>query len=249
MSAPHGSGRSGGRIGVDTHIGSRGFTRVPRPAADLVKRLGEYPPPDLSDVTRGAYTLDPAIHPLWPFAGRVAGPAVTVVVPQGSLNPIKFAMEQVRPGDVMVVNARGIAAFAVWGGNVSKGMKHRGCAAVIIDGAARDPEEAQSVEFPVFSRWQATAAPPNDGPGEINVPVACGGVVVRPGDIVVADRNGVIAIPQEAAEWVLQQVADLRARFAKIQSVLERGEVTNIAAITDGLRRQGFAIDGEVRTD
>ena len=245
MSAPHGSGR----IGVDTHIGSRGFTRVPRPAADLVKRLGEYPPPDLSDVTRGAYTLDPAIRPLWPFAGRVAGPAVTVVVPQGSLNPIKFAMEQVRPGDVMVVNARGIAAFAVWGGNVSKGMKHRGCAAVIIDGAARDPEEAQSVEFPVFSRWQATAAPPNDGPGEINVPVACGGVVVRPGDIVVADRNGVIAIPQEAAEWVLQQVADLRARFAKIQSVLERGEVTNIAAITDGLRRQGFAIDGEVRTD
>lgn len=243
------SAQNAGGPGVSTHIGTRAYTAVPRPAADVVKRLGEYPPPDLSDVTRGVYTLDPAIHPLWPFTGRIAGPAVTVVVPHGSLNPIKFAMEQVRPGDVMVVNARGISAYAMWGGNVSKGMKHRGCAGVIIDGAARDPEEAQAVGFPVFSRTQATSAPPNDGPGEINVPVACGGVVVRPGDIIVADRNGVIAIPQEAAEWVLAQVADLKARFAKIQPVLERGEVTSIAAITDGLRRQGFAIDGQVRTD
>lgn len=86
------------RIGIDTHLGFRGFTAVSRPAADLVARLADYPPPDLSDVTKGAYTLDPAIRPLWPFVGRIAGPAVTVVVPQGSLNPIKFAMEQVRPG-------------------------------------------------------------------------------------------------------------------------------------------------------
>lgn len=63
--------------------------------------------------------------------------------------------------------------------------------------------------FPIFSRSVATAAPPIDGPGEVNVPVACGGVVVRPGDIVVADRNGIVAIPQEAAEWVLQQAAGL----------------------------------------
>jgi regulator of RNase E activity RraA len=237
------------RIGVETHVGFRGFTGLARPAADLVRRLADYPPPDLSDVTRGACALDPAIRPMWPFAGRIAGPAVTVAVPQGSLNPIKFAMEQVRPGDIMVVNARGIAAFAVWGGNVSKGMKHRGCAGVIIDGAGRDPEEAQAVGFPIFARSVATAAPPNDGPGEVNVPVACGGVVVRPGDIIVADRNGVVAVPQEAAEWVLQQAAELRSRFAKIQPVLERGEVTNIAAITDGLRRQGFAIDGRVGTD
>ncbi|MGQ0571931.1 MAG: RraA family protein [Armatimonadota bacterium] len=237
------------RIGIDTHVGFRGFTHVPRLSADVIMRLAEYAPPDLSDVMRGAYTLDPTIRPLWPFPGRIAGPAVTVVVPQGSLNPIKYAMEQTHPGDVMVVNARGIAAFAVWGGNVSKGMKHRGCAGVVIDGAARDPEEAQAVGFPIFARTQATASPPYDGAGEVNVAVACGGVVVRPGDIIVADVNGIAAVPQEAAEWVLAQVADLRARFAKIQPVLERGEVTTIAAITDGLRRQGFAIDGQVRTE
>jgi len=223
-------------------IGFRGFTEVARPPAGIVQRLAAFAPPDLSDVMRGAHTLDPAIRPLYPFAGRVAGPAVTVSVPHGSLNPIKFAMAQTRPGDILVINARGIHAFAVWGGNVSKSMQRRGVAAVVIDGAARDPEEAQAVGFPVFARWQATAAPPFEGPGEVNVPVACGGVVVCPGDIVVADVNGIVTVPQGAAEWVLQQVADLRARFAAIQPVLERGEVTNIDAIVEGLQRQGLVI-------
>jgi 4-hydroxy-4-methyl-2-oxoglutarate aldolase len=228
---------------MSTSIGFRGFTAVSRPADDVVRRLAEYAPPDLSDVMRGAYTLDPAIRPIWPFTGRIAGPAVTVTVPQGSLNPIKFAMQQTRPGDIMVVNARGITSFAVWGGNVSKGMKRRGTLGVIIDGAGRDPEEAQAAGFPIFARAQATASPPYDGPGEVNVPVACGGVVVRPGDIIVADLNGVVAVPQDAVEWVLQQVADLRSRFAAIQSILEKGEVTNIAAITQGLVERGFEID------
>ncbi|MGH2406322.1 MAG: RraA family protein [bacterium] len=228
---------------MSASIGFRGFTEVPRPPVDIVRRLAEYAPPDLSDVMRGAYTLDPAIRPIWPFAGRIAGPAVTVTVPQGSLNPIKFAMQQTRPGDIMVVNARGNTAFAVWGGNVSKGMKRRGALGVIIDGAGRDPEEAQAAGFPIFARAQATASPPYEGPGEVNVPVACGGVVIRPGDIIVADLNGVVAVPQDAAEWVLQQAVELRRRFAAIQPVLERGEVTNIANITQGLEQQGFVID------
>lgn len=152
-------------------------------------------------------------------------------------------MEQTQPGDVLVVNAWGLKTFAVWGGNVSKGMQRRRIAGVIIDGAARDPEEAQGVGFPVFARAQATASPPLDGPGEVNVPVACGSIVVRPGDIIVADTNGVVVVPYDAGEWVLQQVADLKAKHAKIQPVLERGDVTNIAAIIEGLRGQGFAVD------
>lgn len=228
---------------MDNRIGFRGFTDVRRPAAALVQRLAAYAPPDLSDAMYGAYTLDPAIRPLYPFTQRIAGPAVTVCVPQGALNVIKFAMQQTQAGDVLVVNALGIAAFAVWGGNVSKGMARRGVAGVVIDGAARDPEEANAVRFPVFARSQATGTPLLDGPGEVNVPVACGGVAVRPGDIVVADVNGIVAIPQEAAEWVLRQVADLKARHEKIQPVLERGEVTAIDTITRGLTERGFAID------
>jgi regulator of RNase E activity RraA len=193
----------------------------------------------------GAQTIDPRIRPLYPLPQRIAGPAITVAVPRGAFNIIKFGMQQTQPGDVMVVNAWGISAYAVWGGNVSKGMRHRGVAGVIIDGAARDPEEAEAVGFPVFARAQATATPPLDGPGEVNLPVACGGVVVNPGDIIVADTNGIVVVPPAAAAWVLRQVADLKHRHAKAQAVLERGEVTAIDAIVDSLRKQGFAIDGE----
>jgi 4-hydroxy-4-methyl-2-oxoglutarate aldolase len=227
---------------MSTHIGFRSFANVPRLPADAIARLAAYAPPDLSDAMHGSYTLDPAIRPLYPFATRVAGPAVTVCAPQGAFNIIKVAMEQTRPGDVLVINACRITAFAVWGGNVSKGMQHRGAAAAVIDGAARDPDEAQAVGFPVFARAQATGTPLLDGPGEVNVPVACGGVVVRPGDVIVADASGIVAVPQDAVEWVLQQVAALKARHAAAQPVLERGEVTGIQAILDALRQRGFAV-------
>ena len=226
------------------HLGFRGFRTVERPSVDLVRRLAAYAPPDLSDAMNGGYTLDPSIGPLYPFRGRIAGPAVTVAVPRGAFNVIKFGMQQTREGDVMVINAWGLNTFAVWGGNVSRGMKRRGVAGVIIDGAARDPEEAESIEFPVFARSQATATPPLEGPGEVNVPVACGHVVIHPGDIIVADANGIVSIPPASAEWVLQQVADLKQRHARIQPVLERGEVTSIDTITESLVKQGFVIDG-----
>src|SRR5438876_3565421 len=126
-----------------THIGFRGFTEVIRPSAEIVAKLARYAPPDLSDAMQGSYTLDPAIRPLYPFPGRIAGPAVTVAVPRGAFNIIKFGMQQTREGDVLVINAWGLDTFAVWGGNVSRGMKRRGVLGVIIDGAARDPGEAE----------------------------------------------------------------------------------------------------------
>ncbi|HLY22741.1 MAG TPA: RraA family protein [bacterium] len=226
-------------------LGFRGFQTIRRPSPELIGRLARFAPPDLSDVMNGSYTVHPGIHPIYPVTRRIAGPAVTVAVPRGAFNVIKFGMQQTQPGDVMVVNAWGIDAFAVWGGNVSKGMQRRGIAGVVIDGAARDPEEAEAVDFPVFARHQATATPPLDGPGEVNVPVACGGVVVHPGDIVVADTNGIVVIPPAAADWVLRQAEGLKERHARVQPVLERGEVTAIDGIVDSLRKQGFAIDGE----
>jgi regulator of RNase E activity RraA len=227
-------------------VGFRGFRAVERPSVEVVHRLAAYAPPDLSDAMHGGYTLDPKIRPLYPFPGRIAGPAVTVAVPRGAFNIIKFGMQQTREGDVLVINAWGLGTFAVWGGNVSRGMKRRGVLGVIIDGAARDPGEAEAIEFPVFARSQATATPPLEGPGEVNVPVACGNVVVHPGDIIVADANGIVAVPPAASEWVLRQVADLKQRHARIQPVLERGDITNIDIITAALIKEGFMIDGRL---
>lgn len=232
---------------MTTSIGFRGFTDIARPSLELLQRLTAYAPPDLSDAMESSYTLDPHIRPLYPKVHRLAGPAVTVTTPRGAFNIIKFAMEQTRTGDVLVVNACGISAFALWGGNVSRAMKQRGLAAVIVDGAVRDPEEIEALDLPVFARSVATASPPVDGPGEVNVPVACGGVVVRPGDIIVADGNGIVAVPQDAAEWVLERVAALKEKHRSIQPTLDQGKVTNIGPIIEGLVRHGLAVDGGVR--
>jgi len=229
---------------MTTHIGFRGLTDIPRPSPDLVQRLAAYAPPDLSDAMESGYTLDARVRPLYPTVRRFAGPAVTVATPRGAFNIIKFAMEQTRAGDVLVINAFGIEAFAVWGSNVTRGMRQRGLAGVVVDGAARDPEEIQELDFPVFARALASTSPPLEGPGEVNVPVACGGVVVRPGDIIVADINGIVAVPLEGAEWVLERVAELKKKHEGIRPALDRGEVVNIGPITESLIRQGLSVDG-----
>lgn len=232
---------------MSTHIGFRAFREIRRPSPELVQRLTEYAPPDLSDAMESAHTLSARIRPLYPGVRRFGGPAVTVATPRGAFNIIKFAMEQTRAGDVMVINAMGIEAFAFWGSNVTHGMRRRGLVGAIIDGAARDPEEIEDLEFPVFSRSLASTSPPLEGPGEVNVPIACGGVVIHPGDIIVADVNGIVAVPLDAAEWVLDRVADLKKKHAGIRPTLDRGEVVNIGPITESLVRQGLSIDGGTR--
>ena len=173
---------------------------------------------------------------------RIAGPAVTVSIPGGSFQMLKMGMQQTRPGDVLVVNARGSTAFAMWGGNVSVGMTNRGVKAVVIDGCARDVADIQETAFPLFCRGTAPNSPPPQGPGEVNFPIACGGVVVNPGDIVVADQEGVVVVPREAAEEVLRRVRKVREGFALLQPILQRGEITNIEAIERSVRDQGAQI-------
>lgn len=140
---------------------------------------------------------------------------MTVAVPRGAFNVIKFAMEQTRPGDVLVVNAWGLTSFAVWGGNVSKGMQRRRIASVVVDGAARG-ERARGLR-------RCRGAPRRYRRGGRK---RRGRRTPRGGGMGAAAGGG----PE--------------AKHAKIQPVLERGEVTNIAAISEGLREQGFAVDG-----
>jgi 4-hydroxy-4-methyl-2-oxoglutarate aldolase len=230
----HGAGQVG--------VGFRAFTGIERPHQELVQRLAAYAPPDLSDAMNGGYTVKPGIHPLYAFTRRIAGPATTVSVPRGANDVVRFAIDQAMPGDVLVINACGQRSFAVCGGNLTRIMQRRGLAGAVIDGTARDPEEAADLEFALFARGQATVAPPLEGTGEVNVPVACGGVVVNAGDIIVADANGIVAVPQHSAHWVLERVAELHERQVKLQPIRERGQVPNIAAVVDAMKRRGFVV-------
>jgi len=216
-------------------LGYRVFSQIERPADELLARFAEMATPDLADAMQMAGVVDAEIKPIYRPIGRFVGPAVTVSAPTGSFSVIKMGMEMTQPGDVLVISSRGNRHYALLGGNVCKGLKHRGLAGVVVDGAMRDVEEIQAVDLPVHARGLAINAGPKSGPGEVNVPLAVGHCVVFPGDIIVADEEGIVVVPPVHAEAVLRSAEQFMAWHADIQPVLERGEVTNIAAIRQEL--------------
>src|SRR6266540_4203089 len=175
-------------------VGFRVYRRSARPDAALIQRFLTVHSADLSDAMNRAGTMDRGIEPIFSPMRRIVGPAVTVSAPTGAFKIVKIGMEQARRGDVLVVNARGVTNGALIGGNVARGLLHRGLAGFISDGAVRDPSEIRELGFATFARGVTTVMGPIDGPGEVNVPIACGGVVVNPGDIIVADEDGVVAV-------------------------------------------------------
>jgi regulator of RNase E activity RraA len=220
-------------------VGFQVNTSITRPDPGLLERFAPLHSADICDAMNKAGAVSGAIRPLYSPMRKVVGPAVTVSAPTGALNVIKEGMQQTRRGDVLVINGYGNTAYAFIGGNLCRGLLKRGLAGILIDGAARDASEISADGLPVYSRGVASGSGPVDGPGEVNVPVACGGVVVNPGDIVVADSDGVMVVPPSDADEVLQAVAKIQTWQQSLQEILLRGEVTNIAAIEQKLREQG----------
>lgn len=206
---------------------------------------------DISDVMRRSGTMT-GIKPVYLPIRPLVGTAVTVSVPAGGINMIKLGMEQTRPGDVLVISAQAATDFALWGGNLTRGLAARGVRGFVIDGAIRDVSQIRATELPVFARGVATAVGAVDAPwGEVNVAIACGGVVVRPGDIVVADEDGVVVVPPEEASLIAAETRVLMTQHESLQSTLLNGDVTYIDEITmrlvaAGLSIQEQPVDGRV---
>lgn len=231
-------------------LGSRVITDVTRPSPDAVERLLACRSCDISDVMNRSGTMV-GIGAIYPSVARVAGPAVTVSIPAGGINMVKMGIQQAQAGDVLVVTTQGAASTAMLGGNISLGMQRRGIAAFVIDGAVRDVSEIRELRFPTFARAVVAAAADLGGPlGEVNVPIACGGVVVNPGDIIVADEDGIVVVPPAFANEIADAVAALEAKHEQARETLRRGEVTAIDRITQDFVSQGLTIepsDGKVR--
>ncbi len=223
-------------------IGFRVITEIERPSREAVKQLAECRSCDISDVMNRAGTMV-GIRAVYAPIKSIAGPAVTVSIPAGGINMVKMGIQQTKPGDILVVSAQSDTTYAMLGGNISLGMQARGVKGFIIDGAVRDVSELRELDFPTFARGVATAAADLGGPrGEVNVPIACGGVVVNPGDIVVADEDGIVVVPGAVAEEVAAGVRSLHAKHEDAKVVLRRGDVTAIDLITRDFINQGLAI-------
>ena len=191
-----------------------------RPAADLVDLVAKHRSCDLSDVMNRSNTLL-GIRPIYRPIAAFAGPAVTVSVPAGGINMVKLGVAATQPGDVLVVTSQGSEAAALWGGNLTLGLKSRGVVGAVFDGAVRDVTEIRELAFPLHARSVVTAAADLEAPrGEINVPIACGGVVVCPGDIIVADEDGIVVVPADEAGELAAAADALIEKHRSIRPIL-----------------------------
>ncbi|WP_158252945.1 RraA family protein [Cryobacterium sp. Y62] len=184
--------------------------------SDIREALREVALADLSDAVGRLYTLDVGIRPLHVSMPRLIGTAVTVKAYPGDNWTIHGGLSRCAEGDVLVVDWRGYDQGAGTGVSAMIAALSRGLSGVVIDGGWRDIDDIAALGVPVLGRSNAAYSPGKRTVGEINVPVACGGVVVEPGDVIVGDFDGVVCIPRRALDDVLASVrpAALRSCLA-----------------------------------
>ncbi|MFC4600907.1 RraA family protein [Cohnella hongkongensis] len=191
--------------------GFRIFMARKRPTADLLTRYKEVVTPHISDNMSRLHAVAAGLSPRH-RAGRLAGAALTVKTRPGDNLLVHKAIDMALPGDVVVVDAGGDVTNAIVGEIMLRLAQSKGVAGFVIDGAIRDAAAFAAGDFPVYARGVTHRGPYKDGPGEINVPISVGGMLVRPGDIIVGDEDGVAVVPLDEAEELLERIGDQQLR-------------------------------------
>jgi RraA family protein len=220
-----------------------GFQINPRPRGrdgPALDALRGIPTAILSDNMARLFAVGPALRP-YHRGGALIGSALTVRTRPGDNLMVHKAVDMAQPGDVIVVDAGGDLTNAIVGEILIALARSRGVAGYVIDGAARDVDAIAASDFPVYARGITHRGPYKDGPGEINVIVTIGGQTVGPGDIMVGDGDGVLAVPRGEA-----------LRIAELARAQLTREAATLRAIADGtidrswvdatLRARGFSV-------
>jgi regulator of RNase E activity RraA len=178
---------------------------------------------------------------------RLVGTALTVKIPPGDNGVVKRALSMTKPGDVLVVDARGYTECCAGGAGMLVPSITRGLAGVVVDGAWRDVTELQVMDFPIYGKAVCPFSGPKLRPGEINVPVSCGGVVVHPADIICCDQEGCVVVPRLAARMVADSLRDYRTPASLSDWDLERSR--RLAKERDQWFEELFRAHGGVYVD
>ncbi|WP_366018233.1 RraA family protein [Thermanaeromonas sp.] len=203
-------------------IGFRIYTQIRRPPLSLADAFLPYSTSNIADNMGRMFCMDAAIKPLREDS-KLVGIAFTVKTRPGDNLLVHKALDMALPGDVIVVDAQGDMTNSILGEIMVRYALKKGLRGFVIDGAVRDWAGIKQLDLPVFAKGASPRGPYKDGPGEINVPISCGGVAVYPGDIIVGDADGVVVIPAKEAEEVLRRTSELAAREQAIFQQVEEG--------------------------
>ena len=206
--------------------GHRIRTKISRSAASVVDAYRQFETPDISDTLNRLYTMTSVIHNQINDMS-IAGPACTVKIFPGDNLMVHKALDIAQPGDIIVVDAGSSTMNAIIGDMIAAKAKHRKIEGFVIDGLVRDLPAMQEVGLPVLARGVTPIGPLHRGPGEINFPVSCGGIVVVPGDLIVGDRSGVVVVPQVYAEDALERLRARRDALMQYVQNVRKGVFSN----------------------
>lgn len=207
--------------------GFRIASDFPRPNVNFREMFADFSCADISDQLNRLYGVESSIHCIAGAKQRLIGTACTVKVFPGDNLMVHKALDIAKPGDVVVIDAGGSIKNAVLGDIISTKAKHRGIGGFVVDGYIRDADAIRELDFPVYARGETLIGPLHRGPGEINYPINCGGTVVLPGDIIVADIDGVVVIPSAYITTLHNRLLDLKQRSATYLAAVKRGEFSN----------------------
>jgi len=211
-----------------------------RPDARLVAELAKMVTPHLSDSMERLYASGPQLRPMHK-GGKLAGPAYTVKTTPGDNLLVHKALDAAHKGDVIVVDAGGVCENAIIGELMMSRARQRGVAGIVIWGAIRDSAEIAAGTYPVYAAGVTHRGPYKNGPGEINVPINMAGMAVSPGDIIVGDADGLVAIPQEQAERILKSAQGILAKETAMMKEIEAGSVDR-SWVDKSLKEKGYKL-------